>query len=637
LVLVCGIAGVLHANGAPVDLGVVRRMTEAIRHRGPDDEGLFADRGVALGFRRLSIIDLGGGHQPMSTACGRYSIVFNGEIYNYQELRETLAFRHGACFRTDSDTEVILAGYAAWGVEALRRFNGMFGFAIWDAWKQSLLLARDRLGKKPLFLAKIPQGLVFASEVKALLRHPDVGTDVEPASIPALLAYRYVPGRETLFRSVECLPPATFMTVSSDGEVSSPQSYWDYDFSLEVGENGPRRDPRALTEALGELLTDAVRLRMIADVPVGAFLSGGIDSSLVVALMSRLHPRPLKTFAIGFDTGVSEAAHARRIAEHVGTDHHEIIVGSRDLIAHVPSVLYARETPITEASDIPIYMLSGLARREVTVVLSGEGSDEIFAGYPKYAFQRHFARPLSALPPSMLGWAARALPFGLRRVQLALQTAAERDRFERHAGWFGAFGPAERRALLAPPLRNVGSVHEYSGLALQGKAFASTVEEMLYLDTRLWLPANLLLRGDRMTMAHSLELRCPFLDYRLVEFAAGRIPLDRKIRGLTGKAILRDLAGPMLPPTTIGRPKWGFKVPLDEWFRGPLLGVLREVLLSPRAVARGHFDAGRVRQLIDTHASGRVNLEKQLWILFQLELWHLMFVDRTLSATDVIG
>jgi asparagine synthase (glutamine-hydrolysing) len=630
----CGIAGVFHVDGAPADAEVVQRMTESIRHRGPDDDGFFTDRGVALGFRRLSIIDLGGGHQPMSSACGRYTIVFNGEIYNYRELRQALETDHGARFLTSSDTEVVLAGYAAWGVEAFRRFNGMFAFALWDAREQSLLLARDRLGKKPLFFARVPGGVVFASEVKALLRHPDVSAAVDPARVPTFLAYRYVPGFETLFRQVECLPSASFMTISSAGGVSSPRRYWDYEFPSGVGQNGQRRDSRVLVEELAELLTDAVRLRMIADVPVGAFLSGGIDSSLVVALMSRLHPRPLETFAIGFDTGVSEAEHARAVAQRCGTDHHEIIVGSRDLIAHIPRVLHARETPITEPSDIPIYMLSRLARTRVTVVLSGEGSDEIFAGYPKYAFQRLLARPLSMVPPLVLEGMARALPFRLRRIQLALQTAAQRDRLERHAAWFGAFGPEARGALLTGALRSAGPVHGYSDLAIKDKVFPSAVEEMLYLDTRHWLPANLLLRGDRMTMAHSLELRCPFLDYRLVEFAAGRIQLGDKIRGLTGKAILRDLAGPMLPPQTLGRRKWGFKVPLDEWFRGPLLGALREVLLSPRAAARGYFDTEKVRQLIDTHAAGRVNLEKQLWILFQLELWHLMFVDRTLSAAD---
>jgi asparagine synthase (glutamine-hydrolysing) len=473
--------------------------------------------------------------------------------------------------------------------------------------------------------------------VKALLRHPDVSAAVEPERIPAFLAYRYVPGFETLFRQVECLPPASFMTVSGSGGVSSPQSYWDYEFPPGVGTNREYRDERALTQELAALLTDAVRLRMIADVPVGAFLSGGIDSSLVVALMSRLHPRPLETFAIGFDTGVSEVNHARVVAERFGTDHHEIIVSSRDLIAHIPRVLYARETPITEPSDIPIYMLSGLARTRVTVVLSGEGSDEIFAGYPKYAFQRRFAGPLSVIPPVMLERVARALPFGLRRAQLALLTAAQRDRLERYAGWFGAFGLAERNSLLAPALRRSDGVHGYSEQAVRGKVFPSAVEEMLYLDTRHWLPANLLLRGDRMTMAHSLELRCPYLDYRLVEFAANRIPLTEKIRGLTGKAILREVARPILPAETLDRRKWGFKVPIDEWFRGPLLGVLREVLLSPRALARGYFDSEKISHLIEAHASRRVNHEKQLWILLQLELWHLMFVDRTLSVTDALA
>jgi asparagine synthase (glutamine-hydrolysing) len=375
---------------------------------------------------------------------------------------------------------------------------------------------------------------------------------------------------------------------------------------------------------------------MISDVPFGAFLSGGIDSSVVVALMSRMHPEPLKTFSIGFDTGFSEAEHARAVAERLRTDHHEVLVGSRDLIDNVPRVLHARETPVTEASDIPIYLLSRLARTKVTVVLSGEGSDEILAGYPKYAFEHALGRRLGRLPAPLLEAVARRLPFGLRRVRLALESVCQADRFERYASWFGAFGPRERESLLAPGL-SAGDVHAYSEGLLRGKSFPSPVEEMLYLDTAHWLSANLLLRGDRMTMAHSLELRCPFLDYRLVEFAARRVPLDLKIRGLSGKWILKQLAESLLPREIVHRKKWGFRVPTDEWFRGALAPVLKDVLLSRRALSRGYFREARLRELIEAHLGGRTNYDKQLWILFQLELWHLMFVDRVLSPGDSLA
>jgi asparagine synthase (glutamine-hydrolysing) len=631
---VCGIAGIYnYRDGHAVDLSVVGRMSKALVHRGPDDEGLFEDRDLGLGFRRLAIIDLSGGHQPMTSDCGRFTVVFNGEIYNHEELRRVLQSDHGARFSTRSDTEVILAAYRQWGAGAVDRFNGMFALALWDSLERVLFLARDRLGKKPLYFSRLRGGLCFASEVKALLEHPEVSREVEKERIATFLAYRYVPGDETLFKGVECLPPASCVRVSAAGGLGETHRYWDYSFEP----SNTRTRPEALHAELAELLTDAVRLRRVADVPVGAFLSGGLDSSVVVAMMSKQHPEPLKTFSIGFDSGVTEIDHARSVARLYGTDHHEIVVGSPDLIRNLPRVLHARESPVTEASDIPIYLLSQLARSKVTVVLSGEGSDEIFAGYPKYAFEHQVGRFLDHLPRSLLAVGAEVLPFRLRRVQLALEAAAEPEILERYAAWFGAFGPRERRDLLTPALNGQADLHAYSASALESLGRASRVEQMLYLDTRHWLPANLLLRGDRMTMAHSLELRCPFLDYRLVEFAARRVPLSAKIRGLSGKRLLKTLAEGLLPSEIVHRRKWGFKVPTSQWFRGPLRTLLPEVLLSRAARARGYFDPSRLRALIDDHVAGRHDHDKQLWILLQLELWHLMFVDRTLGPTDQLS
>ena len=629
----CGIVGGIHFRGAGPDRALLERMTTVMRHRGPDDEGFFLDRGVGLGFRRLSIIDLAGGHQPMTTASGRHTLIFNGEIYNYQELRTLLEREHGVRFQTTSDTEMILYAYQEWGKAAVERFNGMFGLAIWDAAEETLFLARDRFGKKPLYFVETSRGLWFASEIKVLAEHPEVSLEVERKRIPAFLAYRYVPGAETLFRGVRCLEPASRLTVSARGGPIQPERYWDYSFSP------PERvgDGADAVANLRRLLDDAVRLRMIADVPVGAFLSGGIDSSLIVALMSALHPQPVKTFSIGFDAGVSEDHYARLVAQRFKTDHHEIQVSSEDLIVNIPAVLHARETPITEASDVAIFLLSRLARSKVTVVLSGEGSDEVLAGYPKYAFERAFGAGLDWIPSRALAKAAQSLPFGLRRLQLALQSASETDPLERHARWFGGFGASERSRLLTPEFRGQNGTHAWSEALLRGKRFPGRVEEMLYLDSWHWLAANLLLRGDRMTMAHSLELRCPFLDYRIAEYAAASIPLGAKIRGLTGKQVLRDLAAPLLPPEILARRKWGFRVPTDEWFRGPLQRVLRETLLSPRARGRGYFEEAPLRAMIDAHTEGRTNFDKQLWILFQLELWHLMFVDRVLQPTDSLA
>lgn len=629
----CGIVGQLSHRGIRPDEGVLARMAGAMVHRGPDDEGVHLDGGLGLRFRRLSIIDLSCGHQPLSSADGRYTIVFNGEIYNHASLRETLEREHRCVFRTHSDTEVIVNACAVWGEEALARFNGMFAFALWDARERRLFLARDRMGKKPLYFFRTPETFVFASELKVLFEHPEVPREVDRSRIASFVAYRYVPGAETLFRGIELLPAGTCLTVSEEHGPEDIRRYWDYDFAP-ADDPSLIRDPAEAAARLEELLTDSTRLRMIADVPFGAFLSGGLDSSVIVALMSRLHPEPLKTFSIGFDTGFSEAEHARRVARVFGTDHHEVTVGSADLIAGIPRALAARETPVTEPSDIPIWLLSRLARTKVTVVLSGEGSDEIFAGYPKYALEHLVRRRLPFVPPALWGALAPHLPYRLRRAQLAMECLSRRDRFERYACWFGAFGPEEREKLLMPELLDGADIHAFSRQAVSGKRFSSAVEEMLYLDTKHWLPANLLLRGDRMTMAHSLELRCPFLDYRLVEFAAGRLPLALKVRGRAGKWILKQVARKLLPREIIERKKWGFKVPVGEWFRGPLQPVLRDVLLSPRALSRGYFREARLRTLIEDHVAGRTNHEKQLWILFQLELWHLMFLDRTLGAGD---
>jgi asparagine synthase (glutamine-hydrolysing) len=630
----CGIAGIFNfRDGRPVDTDLLRRMTRALVHRGPDDEGFFDDREAGLGFRRLAIIDLAGGHQPMTSDCERFAIVFNGEVYNHDDLRHILQADHGVHFRTRSDTEVVLNAFRQWGPAATHRLNGMFAFAIWDTQDRVLFMARDRLGKKPLYFSRVPGGLCFASEVKSLLEHPAVGREVASERIPTFLAYRYVPGHETLFRAVECLPPASWVRVSASHGAGEPQRYWDYSFVPE-GKPGPTD---ALGAELAELFTDSIRLRRIADVPVGAFLSGGLDSSLVVAAMSRQHPEPLKTFSIGFDTGFTEVEYARRVARAFGTDHHEVVVGSEDLILNLPRVLHARETPVTEASDIPIYLLSQLARTKVKVVLSGEGSDEIFGGYPKYAFEHQLGRTLELLPRPLLAAAAEALPSSLRRAQLALEAAAEPHVLDRYAAWFGAFGPRERARLLAPGFPAHDGLHACGANALARLPRASRVEEMLYLDTSHWLPANLLLRGDRMTMAHSLELRCPFLDYRLVEFAARRVPLSAKVRGFTGKWLLRALGEKTLPAAISGRRKWGFKVPTSQWFRGPLRGLLQDALLSRTALARGYFVESRLRALIDEHVSGRQDHDKQLWILVQLELWHRMFVDRTLGPSDVLA
>ena len=664
----CGIAGILRLDSASADGAVLAAMSAAMVHRGPDDDGLHQDGPLGLAFRRLAILDLSpSGHQPMRSACGQHVIVFNGEIYNHMALRARLEAEGAAPrggWRSGSDTETLLAACTAWGAErACRATNGMFAFAWWDSAARRLTLARDRFGKKPLFLARgLPGAIAFASELRALgvaTAAAGMPHTVDRGRLGAFLCYRFVPGQETLLAGIVPLPPGTLIELTEqDAATAEPRRYHDYDFApapvsardAAAPVEAPLGDEAEAVQQLHGLLEDAVRLRLLSDVPFGAFLSGGLDSSLVVALMARLHDAPIKTYSVGFDTGFSEAHHAARVARHLGTDHHELTVGAAELVRAIPAALWARETPISEPSDVPIYLLSRLAREKVTVVLSGEGADEAFAGYPKYAAltaaNLPAARAVLALPGarSLLGAVARAAPAGLRRVQTMLEAFAQPERFEHHAAWFGAFAAAERRALLAPALlaESEAAVHGAARAALAGReagtvAFPSSMEEALYLDTRLWLPANLLLRGDRMTMAHSLELRCPFLDWRLVEFAARRLPRRMKLRGSEGKRILKLVAeGPAgLPREIVRRPKWGFKVPVSEWFRGPLLGrALRAVLLSEQALARGWYQHAALRRLVEDHTEGRADNGRRLWILFQLELWHRMFVEGTLSATD---
>ena len=623
----CGIVGILGRHGNTPDSGVLSRMMDAMRHRGPDDSGNFFDGEVALGFCRLSIIDLSGGHQPLSTPCGRYTIVFNGEIYNYRELREELVRDFGASFRTASDTEVVVNALKHWGTDALSRFNGMYAFAVWDAHERSLLLARDRVGKKPLFYSVSPSGIVFASEVKSLLEHPDVPRALDTSRLPIFLTYRYLPGDETLFAGVHCLPPGTWTRVSATDVRVTPRSYWDFSFR--------NTEPHStVSKDLETLLDDAVHRRMIADVPLGLFLSGGLDSSVILALMARHSSASVKTFSIAFDTGFSEAKFAREVATLFHADHTEVRFGAEDLFENLGTALWARETPVTEPSDIPIMLLARKARKDVTVVLSGEGSDEIFGGYLKYGAEAAIDRWSPLTPRSVLGVAARLMPYRMRGLQLVMECASEPDRMERYAAWFGGFRGWEREELLRSDLAQM-PVHAFSKAVLEQKVLPGVVDQMMYLDLKHWLPANLLLRGDRMTMANGLELRCPFLDYRLVEFAALRVAETDKVALNDGKFVLKRLARQWLPDSIIDRRKWGFKVPIADWLRGELLPLLRQCLLAPSSPLSDLLEPTAIAKLIDEHAAGRKNHEKQLWILLQLRLWHAMFIERSLHPGEL--
>jgi asparagine synthase (glutamine-hydrolysing) len=631
---VCGIAGLLQAGGVEADPDLLRTFTQAMLHRGPDDQGILAEGPVGLAFRRLAILDLSpAGHQPMESPDGRHVLIFNGEIYNHLEIREALeAGGHAPTggWRSSSDTETLLTCLAHHGVEdTLPRLQGMFAFAWWDRNSQRLTLARDRFGKKPLFLLRHSHGLAFASEIKTLLRHPEARREIDPARVPAYLAYRYVPGHETLVSGVEPLAPGHFLQVQIEGTIltGEPRRWWRPEFTP-TASNFTYADPRTVTDQLDALLNQAVESRLLSDVPLGAFLSGGIDSSIIVALMARLRPaQPPQTFSIGFDTGTSEHLAARRVAGLFGARHHEIIVGSDDIRRELPNALRHREGPITEPSDVPLSMLCALARQHVTVVLSGEGSDELLAGYPKHVLARYVSDGLRTWlrPLATLGLIVAPKLYG-PRATTALRALAAADGAESDCAWFGAFTPMERSSLLRPDLfsENLSESrnrdpHAFARRIVADAGQPSALNRAQLLDCALWLPANLLQRADRLTMGHSLELRCPFLDARLAEFCMRQTGPGLRVRGLQGKWLLKQVAMRYLPRDVVYRKKWGFKVPVGEWFRGDLRPDLEQAILAGDSPLLKWLRPGPMKRFFDEHQSGVADHSKRLWALWQLE------------------
>ncbi|MEO7453362.1 MAG: asparagine synthase (glutamine-hydrolyzing) [Fimbriimonadales bacterium] len=621
----CGIAGMMTKVGVTPSERELTAMTDCILHRGPDDSGNHIDANCALGFRRLSILDLAHGHQPMFTEDNRYAIIFNGEIYNHLDVRKELDAIDSRPWRTTSDTETILRAWEHWQTDALPKLAGMFGMAIWDSLERRLFLARDRAGKKPLFYFAGHNVFLFGSEIKAILTHQDAPREMDEGRIAEWVTYRFLPGKETLFKGIVPLPMGSWISLTSPSDISDPVPYWSYPKPAD----GTITDEAEAIQAFEEELTKAVATRMIADVPVGAFLSGGLDSSMICALIKKTSPASLKTFSIGFDTGFSEATIAREVSNHLGTDHYEFIASSDDMISVVSDVMWARETPISEPSDLAIFKLSEMARKEVTVVLSGEGSDEILGGYPKYKGEALGER--IGFARGILNGVAKAIsPKDERKITLA-SVLAEPDKFERYARWFGAFASSEREPLFDNPPPNVTDYSKRLAKDFQG---GSTADLMMYLDFHEWLPANLLLRGDRMTMAHSLELRCPFMDHRVVEHAVSQLPASFRLKGKGGKYPLRALADRYLPAEIRERQKWGFKLPVGSWFRGPWKETFRAVVLAADSPARRWFRIEHVERLWAEHTQHGFDHSKKLWCLFQVVLWHRMFIEQTLQPGE---
>lgn len=624
----CGIAGLIVGRQVQGATDILRRMTDAIAHRGPDDEGFYqgvtgdSHYFVGLGHRRLSIIDLNTGHQPIGNEDGSVQIVFNGEIYNYRELRKELIARgHG--FATSSDTETIVHAYEEYGEACLQRFRGMFAFAIWDAKHQRLFLARDRYGKKPLFIYAKDDVLLFASEIKALLTYPGIETEVNRVAVWDYLAYRYVPGPATLYTNISKLMPGSY-AVWERGKLREKRYYHPSDQQPYTGGVLPS-DP---VGTFLELLEESVNIRMVSDVPFGAFLSGGIDSSAVVGLMARHSSLPVKTFSVGFaESRYSELAFARTIAQQFKTEHHELSVSQDHLMDELPTLVLYRDAPVSEPSDIPIYLLSKEARRSVKMVLTGEGSDEFLGGYPKHVFER-YAGTYQIIPTllrhGLIEPLVRALPYRFRRAKTAIVNLGLGNREERMPRWFGALSGKERSELVAfmPTINRVDKEVQFDTPERN-----SALRRILYFDQSSWLPDNLLERGDRMTMAASLEARMPFMDHELAAFVSS-LPDDYRVRGLQTKWILREAMKRLLPKTILERPKVGFRVPVNEWFRGSMRSYLYDHLTGPDSRTRDYYRREALARILDEHVQGRQNHEKLLWSLLTLEIWHRQFTGR---------
>lgn len=632
----CGITGMMyHERHRCISMQVVETMCRTLVHRGPDDEGFFCDRNVALAMRRLNIIDLATGHQPISNENGRMWIVFNGEIYNYQELREDLQEK-GHIFATSSDTETIIHAYEEYGTDCVSRFNGMFAFAIWDKDEQKLIIARDRLGVKPLYYFQNERGLVFGSELKALLVCPEVPRELDYHALDAFLTFEYIPAPLTIFKGIRKLLPGHILTVHR-GQVTTEQ-YWRLTHST------TDMTEQECEQAFLGLFKDAVRLRLVSDVPLGAFLSGGIDSSAVVCMMSELMDRPVTTFSIGFDDpSYNELTYARRIATHFRTDHHELVIQPQivDLVEDLVGFL---DEPLADVSVFPTYLVSQLARQHVTVALSGDAGDELFAGYDWYVAARLEEYYRCWLPddvrqrwlPEVFSW----LP-PLSRKKGVLNKAkrfiegAARDPALQHFRWTMYLTDQSRRALYAPDLQQEtddASTEGRFAQYLNHFPLASSVWRQQYADIQTFLVDDILVKVDRMSMANSLEARSPFLDFRIAEFAM-RLPSRLTLRGLKSKYLLKRCFESKIPHDILYRKKEGFSIPMKNWLKEDLRTMMEDVLSIDRLNDDGLFNVAYVEQLKREHISGVANHAHTLWPLMVFQIWQDRFVRPSITSS----
>jgi asparagine synthase (glutamine-hydrolysing) len=623
----CGICGVINFDPQEtVPEEILVAMRDAMRHRGPDDAGIHRQGQAGLAHRRLSIVDLAGGHQPMAYGDAAYWVTYNGEIYNFRQLRAELE-AEGYPFATNCDTEVVLAAYAARSERCVERFRGMFAFGLWDVRRRRLLLARDRFGIKPLYYAITPRSLVFASEIKALLIHPDVPREVDSSALRQYFRMRYVPGPQTMFRTVRKLQPGHIL-IWEDGAVEE-RSYWDLP---ELG----TRTTDGTAQDLRERLRESIRLRLMSDVPLGVFLSGGLDSSTVVALMAELVDEPIQTFSIGYPQGApeNEFEFARMVAERYQTRHRELVLDPGKFWDALPEVIHHFDEPVADPAAVPLYFLSKYAKQFVTVVLSGEGADELLGGYSIYRRMLAVER-FRKLPGSTAVGALLRLALG-RKAARYLE-GVQKPLWQRYRGVSSVFTDSERTALLAPATCGQPIDEASRALGTAPSDHRDALLQMLYFDLKVWLPDDLLVKADKMSMAAGVELRVPFLDHELAEWT-WRLPSNRKLHNGVGKQLLREAVRDLLPPTLISRPKFGFPVPIQKWFRTELFRRAREFFEDAGGPLAPYLDLREVHRLIEIHGRAEQDLSDEIFTLLVFGLWHRSFIEpRSLGSHAILA
>lgn len=625
----CGICGKINFNSEPIDSKLIHSMAEVLNHRGPDDMGVYVNGNVGLGHKRLSIIDLSGeARQPMSNEDSSIWIVYNGEIYNFQELKKTLEEK-GHIFRSRSDTEVIIHLYEDSGIECVKLLRGMFAFAIWDENKKRLFLARDRIGKKPLNYAVKNDFLIFASEIKSILEDPDIKREVNSDSLHHYLTYQYVPHPETMFMGIKKLLPGHIL-VWEQGKIKIEQ-YWSLSYKDKV-----KLTEEECSERLLELLTEATKIRLISDVPLGAFLSGGIDSSAIVAIMSKISNKPVKTFSIGFkEKSFNELKYAKTIAKLFNTEHREYIV-EPDCLEVLPKLIWHFDEPFADSSSIAVYYLARMTHQEVTVALNGDGGDESFAGYKRYAMNKmaniYSLAPLfirNTITGFIKGFPESTAKNGFIKNFKRFVKGTNFSKENRYGYWMSIFDNESKNNLYSEYFKNrLANTNSWDYIAENYRKcdVIDLLDSTLFVDVMTYLPCDLLTKVDITSMANSLECRSPFLDHKLMEFCAS-IPSNLKLKGITTKYILKKALKKILPSGILQRKKAGFGVPVGSWFRNELKRYGYETLLSQKSIERGYFDKDALKRLLDEHCSGKIDHGHRIWALVNLELWHQMFID----------